>query len=164
MSSTRLTIESDQEAASAALTMADSRSLDLVFALARAHDVLLDYVAQTLEARGYRGVSPPVLAFLGQLDCGVNIASEVARRLGQSRQMVAKTVRQLSDLGYLEMAPDPERGNQKVITFTASGERLVAEARAILASLDARLDAILGEISLEDLVSAVNRVESLDRS
>jgi DNA-binding MarR family transcriptional regulator len=164
MSSTELTRRSDEDDESPALTMADSRSLDLVFALARAHDVLLDYVARTLEERGYRGVTPPVLAFLGQLDCGVNVASEVARRLGQSRQMVAKTVRQLSELGYLEMAPDPERGNQKVITFTASGERLVAEARHILAAMDVQLDASLGETSLAQLVSALNRVQKLASS
>lgn len=164
MSSTELTKESEGEQTQSSLTMADSRSLDLVFALARAHDVLLDYVARTLAARGYRGITPSVLAFLGQLDCGVNVASEVARRLGQSRQMVAKTVRQLGDLGYLNMAPDPARGNQKMITFTGDGEQLIAEARSILVSLEARLDAILGDISLDALVAAIKRVEGLDPS
>jgi DNA-binding MarR family transcriptional regulator len=141
--------------------MADSRSLDLVFALARAHDALIAHVSRTLEARGYTGATPPALAFIGQLDCGVNVASEVARRLGHSRQMVAKTVRQLSELGYLRMSKDPERGNRKVITFTPAGERLVAEARLSLASLDAAMEKALGETSLDGMIAALERIEAV---
>lgn len=139
-------------------TMADSRALDLVFALARAHEALLQHVSNALQSRGYAGASPSTLAFLAQLDCGANMASDVARRLGQSRQMVAKTVKQLSELGYLEISRDSERGNQKVITFTAQGERLVAEARAILASLDDTLERDLDRSSLEDLVTKLGRI------
>lgn len=139
--------------------MADSRTLDLVFALARAHEALLGQVSRTLAHRGYKGVSPSTLAFLGQLDCGVNVAAEVARALGQSRQMVAKTVGRLAELGYLRMSKDPDRGNQKVIAFTEEGEQLVAEAREILASLDMKLDDALGEASLDELISLLGRIE-----
>lgn len=155
MSSTKLT-----DCAGGAPTMADSRALDLVLALARAHDALLAQVSRALERRGYAGASPSVLAFLGQLDCGVNVAAEVARRLGQSRQMVAKTVKRLSELGYLRMSRDPQRGNQKVITFTATGEQLIADARAILAELDATLEGALGQRSLAELIAMLGRVES----
>jgi DNA-binding MarR family transcriptional regulator len=153
MSSTQLTTQADES-----LSMADSRSLDLVLALGRAQAALLARVARDLEQRGYAGASPSVLAFLGQLDCGVNVASEVARRLGQSRQMVAKTTKHLVDLGYLETRRDPQRGNQKVIAFTPAGEALVAEARASLAALDGRLERALGSAALDRLVTQMTTI------
>jgi DNA-binding MarR family transcriptional regulator len=154
MSSTSLT---NNDAADP--SMADSRALDLVLALARAEDALLAHVARELDRRGYPGTSPSSLAFLAQLDCGVNVASEVARRLGHSRQMVAKTAKQLGELGYLETFPDPERGNRKVIAFTATGQRLAIEARAILADLDQRLTAALGPDRLDALLESLEGID-----
>jgi DNA-binding MarR family transcriptional regulator len=101
---------------------------------------------------------------LGQLDCGVNYASDVARALGVSRQMVAKTVADLVRKGWLKQVPDPERGNRKVIRFTAKGERVMSDARAILEEMDGLLDAELGRgwderltRDLEGLASSVGR-------
>ena len=75
-----------------------------------------------------------MLHFLSTLDCGINYGSEIARRLKVSRQMVAKTVRELCRAGYLEQAEGV--GKQKQILFTEKGERLMSTARLALADLD----------------------------
>lgn len=119
--------------------MLDSHSLRLVFATRRVHDALTGHVSRMLVERGWYSASPSVLRFLSELECGVNHASEVARRLQLSRQVVSKTVAEMSRLGLLRVARDPERGNQNVITFTEQGEDLMADARQVLAELDASL-------------------------
>lgn len=125
--------------------MADSRSLRLALLLGRSHATLMDWLLVQLHARGHKDLAVPALEFMGQLDCGINYASEVARALGVSRQMVAKTVLDLSRKGWLEQRPDPEKGNRKVIVFTAAGERVMSDARAVLAELDDKLDARLAK-------------------
>lgn len=138
--------------------MVDSQSLRLVFASAKANDVIGEYVSKALIAKGFTLATSPVLAFLSELECGVNYASEVARRLGVSRQMVSKTVKGLSDSDLLEVLDDPERGNQKVIVFTAEGERLMAEARTVLAKLDESLKRELGDTKLEKMADDLSKV------
>jgi len=125
--------------------MADSRSLRLTLLLGRSHTALMDWLVTQLHARGHTNLTVPALAFMGQLDCGINYASEVARTLGVSRQMVAKTVLDLSRKGWLNQSPDPDKGNRKVIVFTAAGERVMSDARAMLAELDNKLDARLAK-------------------
>lgn len=140
------------------LPMAESRSLQLLFQLADAQKLLVEHVAHRLTALGYSGVTSGALGFLGQLDCGPNHASEIARRLGVSRQMVAKTVTEMEHKGWLEQVPDPHLRNRKLIRFTAAGEQLMSNARATLAELDQQLDREFGSgwtAALADNLSAL---------
>ncbi|MEM9006796.1 MAG: HTH domain-containing protein [Cyanobacteria bacterium P01_F01_bin.86] len=117
------------------IPMADSQSLRLLFASIELHDQFTEYVAEQLCLEGFDGVSPAMLHFLSALDCGINYGAEIARRLKVSRQMVAKTVKELGRAGYLEQIEGV--GKQKPILFTEKGERLMAAARSALADLDA---------------------------
>jgi len=120
------------------LPMVDSRSLQLLFAARGLYDALSAYVLAHLQTLGYTDLSLASLQFLGTLDCGNNYASEIARQLDVSRQMVAKTVKELVLLGYLSQQPGV--GKQKVICFTLRGEQLMAEVRQLLATLDSELN------------------------
>ncbi len=136
--------------------MADSQSLKLVFSAASVRDRITEYVAQRLETQGYQDVSPSTLNFLSALDCGVNSGSDIARRLQVSRQMVAKTVKELSHLGYLEQIPG--KGKQKQIVFTAAGEQLMSEVRVILAQLDELFYKQLGEKALGEAIATLEAI------
>jgi len=114
--------------------MVDSQALKLLFASRAVYDALSTHVLACLQNHGYADLSLASLQFLGALDCGINCASEIARQLGVSRQMVAKTVKELSELGYLSQASGV--GKQKVILYTLRGEHLIARVRQILADLD----------------------------
>lgn len=141
--------------------MVDSQSLKLVFALSRARDALIEYVSLGLVERGHDAASPAVLGFLGELECGVNYSAEIARRLGVSRQMVGKTVRELCALGLLQIADDPQRRNRKVITFTAGGERLMADARLLLANLDGRFEDALDRGGTSTLIGQLDDIKTI---
>jgi len=140
--------------------MVESRALRLAVALMGAERALLDHLAAALGARGHADVTPSALGFLAQLDCGVNSAAEIARRIGVSRQMVSKTVREMAEAGFLSLAPDPEKGNRKQILFTARGRQLMADARRALADLDGHLGRA-DTPAAERLETLIARLETL---
>lgn len=138
--------------------MVESASLRMAFGLAAAHEALMYYLADRLAASGHAGVTASALGFLGQLDCGVNHAAEVARRLGVSRQMIAKTVSEMERAGWLRLAPDPDHRNRKTIRFTVAGERLMADARQALATLDTELEKTGGTGFCDRLLADLERL------
>lgn len=149
--STRLTKKS--------VPMLDSQSLKLVFGAAKVHEQISFYLSKSLKERGYESATPSVLNFLSTLECGVNYGSEIARSLGVSRQMVAKTVKELCRIGYLEQVEGP--GKQKQILFTDSGEQLMSDSRQILANLDEVLSAKIGNKVLQDTVESLESIQAL---
>ena len=96
--------------------MVDSLALTLVQMASDVQERTTDYLSTSLQIKGYKTITPSILNFLGALECGVNYGSEIARNLNVSRQMVAKTVKELSRQGYLEQVADI--GKQKKILFT----------------------------------------------
>ncbi len=141
------------------VAMVDSRSLQLVLAAAQVQELAGHQLAAALRAKGYEGVSGASLGFLAALECGVNYASEIARRLQVSRQMVAKKVKELSRTGYLEQLAGA--GKQKQIRFTARGEQLMADARLELAQLDRRLEQQLSKAGLAATVAGLAEAQKL---
>ena len=130
--------------------MVESQCLQLVFGTAKVNDEISRYLSETLAKRGYQAATPSMLSFLSTLDCGVNSGSEIARRLGISRQMVAKKVKELCHIGYLEQVDGI--GKQKQILFTELGENLISETRQLLADLDTILSESIGQASLTQTI------------
>lgn len=139
--------------------MVDSQSLQLVLAAAQVHEKISLYLSESLKQKGYKFVSPTILNFLSTLECGINYASEIARTLGVSRQMVAKTVKELCNANYLEQREGV--GKQKQIIFTKAGELLMSDTRLLLAGIDRLLDKDMGEIQLKETVKSLENIKSL---
>lgn len=125
--------------ASPAYEMADSRSLKLVHLVSSFERRVQKWLVDLLHDRGFTGLTQSQLSFLGALDCGPNSASQIANDLGVTRQAVHKTVKELEVFGWLNSEADPIRRNQRIITFTDEGERMMSEARALFEQLDERL-------------------------
>lgn len=126
------------------LLMVDSLALRLSQAIDGFQRRQTSWLIQGLAARGFDDLTPTHVAFISVLDCDDNVASEVARRLGLSRQAVHKTVRELCALGYIETVENRERRNSKVIQITERGERLIAQARQMFAQRDEDILDLLG--------------------
>jgi DNA-binding MarR family transcriptional regulator len=133
--------------------MTESQSLRLVFLSAAVHERLVEHVADRLRRAGYTDITPSRLSFLGALDCGVNYGADIARQLKVSRQLVARTVKELCLAGYLEQGAGP--GKQKQIRFTLEGERLIAAVRRQLAQVDQVLNQRVGVRTLDRTLSAL---------
>ncbi|MBK1670012.1 hypothetical protein CKO28_18415 [Rhodovibrio sodomensis] len=130
--------------------MADSRMLRLFQACRRLQERLTETLVARLRDRGYPGVTAGHLTFLAELECGENHAAEIARRTGISRQAVHKQVKELAALGLLAERPDARRRNRRTIVFTDPGVQMIADARAILAEMDAELPSAAGRATAED--------------
>ncbi|MEP1768733.1 MAG: MarR family transcriptional regulator [Sulfitobacter sp.] len=122
-----------------AYEMADSRSLRLVQLVSNFERKAQKWLVGQLHSRGFDTLTQSQLSFLGALDCGPNSASQIASNLGITRQAVHKTVKELETSGWLQSQADQTRRNQRVITFTHEGERMISEARALFQQLDDKL-------------------------
>lgn len=114
--------------------LVESQSLKLIQGAATLNDVITKHLSQRLIDKGYVSITPALLSFLSILECGVNYGSEIARNLNVTRQMVAKTVKVLCQLEYLQQKDGA--GKQKEIHFTEKGEYLMSDARQLLAEMD----------------------------
>jgi DNA-binding MarR family transcriptional regulator len=139
--------------------MVDSRSLQLAALSAAVRDRVVRWVADGLRVDGFHDVPPSTLEFLDALDCGVNVASDIARTLGVSRQMVAKTVKELCQLDYLAQLEG--KGRQKRIVFTPQGEMLMARVRQRLRELDTVIDAQIGSRRLDEALASLDALVRL---
>jgi len=139
--------------------MVESQALKLVLGAGQVNDLVSRYLSKNLKKKGYKFASPSALNFLSTLECGVNYASEIARSLGVSRQMVAKTVKDLCLAGYLEQIDGI--GKQKKIIFTTTGELLMSDARKLLVDIDKILIEKLGQNTISSTVTNLNRIQTL---
>jgi DNA-binding MarR family transcriptional regulator len=139
------------------IPMVESQSLQLVLAAAQVHEKISLYLCDALKDKGYKLASPSILNFLSALECGINYGSEIARTLGVSRQMVAKTVKELCKADYL--AQQEGKGKQKEIVFTKTGEYLMSDARQLLAEIDTRLNKDMGSVELKTTVANLQSIQ-----
>lgn len=95
------------------------------------------------------------LTLFGALDCGATHASAAAMRLGISRQAVARTARELEELGLLRLEVDPVQRNRQTLAMTEAGMLLALAGRAALAEVEAELGARIGVAALVALRSAL---------
>ena len=131
--------------------LVESHALTLTQATEVFRDRMILWLLSKLSNDGFEGLKASQLTFLGSLDCGANIAAELARTLRISRQAVHKTVRELEAAGWLATRPDEKLGNQRVIVFTEEGERMMSHARAHFLELDALLLREFGDERLVEL-------------
>ena len=139
--------------------MKNSMTLKLVQSAGLLQTRISQMLVDELQRRGYQTINISRLAFLSTLECGVNYASEVSRNLGVSRQMVAKTVKELCELGYLSQ--EKAVGKQKPIVFTLKGEQLIGECRNLLLALDEKLKTTSATTDLNQLVSDIQNFNKL---
>lgn len=78
--------------------------------------------------------------------------TELARRLGVSKQAVAPLVDDLVEMGALERVPDPDDARAKLIVFAKRRGRIrIHEGLAVLGELEAEAAAAVGRDKLQAL-------------
>ena len=119
--------------------------IDLARLLLAAHRALGDEYVEELGERGYEDVRPGHLAVCMNIDrrSGTGL-TELARRARMTKQGMMLLVDELEGRGYVRRVPDPEDGRAKIVRLTAKGRRYVAEARKVVAGLEARIRRDLG--------------------
>ena len=141
------------------IPMLESQSLQLFFGAEEMNEQISLYLSNALKEKGYKSITPCVLNFLCAIKCGTSYGSEIARSLCISRQMVAKKVKELCCVGYLEQVDG--KGKQKQILFTELGEQLMSDSRQLLAELDEILCEKIDRATLEETVERLKNIQAV---
>lgn len=133
--------------------MADDplESYELVFLLGLAFQLVLEQFVERLDRAGY-GELRPVHGFVFQAVAHDELtSSELAERLGVTKQAAGQMVDYLEDRGYVERRPHPRGGRRRLVVLTVRGRQHLDEAGRILGEVEAERTAALGPDRLRDL-------------
>ena len=87
--------------------------------------------------------------------------TDLAKRVGISKQAVGQLVDELEAMGALVRVPDPDDGRAKLIRFgTEEGQPVLMRGLGVLADLDAQMQARIGERRMKQLHRALLAVEA----
>lgn len=114
-----------------------------------------DALLATLEEAGEIHVSPTQAGLFAVLDDEGTTVSELARRMGVTRQTAHQAVHGLVAAGLLEQTPDPSSGRRRLIRRTAEGERTHRRAELVLRRVEQELADRIGEQAVRALRTAL---------
>jgi DNA-binding MarR family transcriptional regulator len=121
----------------------------------RAYRWFEDGMRSGLAAAGWPDITRSQALVFAHLDSGGTRSSELARRVGVTRQAIHQTVAELVALGFVELAPDPASRRAKLVVLTPRGRRIVVAARGIFRELEDALARRIGRRSVNDLRRAL---------
>ncbi len=108
-----------------------------------------------LKSVGWPDVTRPQSMVMTNVVVGVRRPSDIARNLGVSRQAIHVTIRQMIDLGLLELVDDPDDGRSKIVDIGATGARMRENAQTAMRLLTAELRRRIGDKAVAQLQAAL---------
>jgi len=90
-------------------------------------------------------------ALLPHIDLEGTRVSDLAARLGVSKQAVSELVDDLEAAGVVKRASDPEDARARRVTFTARGRKGLLSGLAVLKDFERELSEVVGVRSMEQL-------------
>ena len=91
--------------------------------------------------------------------------TELARRLGVTKQAVGQLVTDLESLGVLERLDDPADGRAKLVRFTDKGLKAVHQGLSVMRAIEGEIERRLGADRMRALHDALaDLVDELSRS
>ena len=88
-------------------------------------------------------------------------AADLAAQAGITRQSMGEVIRDLVDLGIVEMRPDPTDRRAKLVTYTELGRQEAMEGYEHIVDLEERMVAELGEEVYEHLRVGLQKVTEI---
>jgi DNA-binding MarR family transcriptional regulator len=124
-------------------------TLQLLFKAARLLDeqALLRVAAQPGRVRLRRSHT----SLLPHIDLAGTRITDLAERLGVSKQAASQLVDDLEQLGVLARVPDPEDARARRVIFTELGRAGLLEGLSVLRAMERELGARIGERKMEQL-------------
>ena len=105
----------------------------------------------TLADRDWPQLSHSQSLIFAYLDRQGTRISELARRIGVSRQAVHKTVRELEALGLVTLRHDPSNRSAKLVTLTKRGQANIDAAIDAFEDIEDELASRIGESLVDNL-------------
>lgn len=119
---------------------------------------LVDDLHDELTRRGHPDVRPVHGFALQAIGRDGATASELAGRLGVSKQAAGKTVDGLASLGYVERTADPADARRKAIVVTPAGREVLRLSEEIFERLRAQREQQVGAARMRETEEALRRL------
>jgi DNA-binding MarR family transcriptional regulator len=87
---------------------------------------------------------------------GVVRPSDIARRMGVSRQAVHTTIAQLSDMDIVRLKTDPEDGRHKYLVLTETGSRMRDDAQEAMDAITGSVGDSIGVDAFDQMMTALS--------
>lgn len=107
-------------------------------------------------ANGWPEVSRSQSMIMINIITGTRRPSDIARRLGISRQAIHTTIGQMVDKGIVVLETDPEDGRHKLLDLTEFGARMRKDAQAAMGEMTDGIAARIGEKRFEELLDSLS--------
>ena len=130
-------------------------SLPLIDLLLRGFRWFEDGLLGRLAEAGWPEITRAHSLVFAHLDREGTRPSELARRIGISRQAVNQTLGELVELGLVELAPDPASRRSKLVVLTPVGTATVGSAHVVFSELEDALAERIGRTGVTELRSAL---------
>ena len=126
--------------------------------LFRATHTMNAEMADRVRARGYADFQSSFTALLAHVDTEGTRISEIAKRMGTSRQAASQLLQAIEARGYVERVPDPKDGRAVIARHTANGRQILLTAIEVMLSIEQEYETILGADGLLRLKRLLNRL------
>ncbi len=127
------------------------RPVNMARLLLRAFRWFEDGLLYRLDEAGWPAIRISHSAVFGHLDKEGTRESELARRIGVTRQSVHQTVLELKDMGLVELVTDPSNRSAKLVVVTPLGRRQSRVALNAFADLESELARRVGKAGVREL-------------
>jgi DNA-binding MarR family transcriptional regulator len=135
--------------------------------LFRAARLLNERGIARIRERGRKDVRGSHTALLPHIDLEGTRTTEIARRMGVTKQAVNQALGEIEAMGLVKRIPDPSDGRAKLVRFTTKGRRELLLGLQVLAEIEVELASSIGEARLrrihKDLEVLVDHLEDNDR-
>lgn len=127
----------------------------LTVALIRAYEWFDDALLDRMRHLGHPGMTRSHSLIYSYLEAEGSRPSDLARRIGISRQAVHRTIGEMVELGLLDLVADPCDLRAKRVVPTALGREQIETARQVLDELEATLQRSIGAERMTNLREAL---------
>jgi DNA-binding MarR family transcriptional regulator len=137
--------------------MGKSRSTPMGRLLLEAFKWFDESLLASLEEQGWPEISHSQSIVMAYLDGNGIRISELARRLGVSRQAAQKSVKELERAKLVKTEVDPTNSSAKTVVLTTQGKANVAAALEMFSEIERQLSKHLGSSDLANMRMALEK-------
>ena len=123
-------------------------TVQLLFKAAR---VLNESAIDRVRSRTNKPIRVAHTTLLPHIDLEGTRLTDLASRLGVTKQAAGQLVDELVEMGMLERAPDPADARAKLVRFTKRGKAGIFEGLAVLKELEEEIAGLVGGPKLQTL-------------
>ena len=135
----------------------DSTDTNLAQLFMRAFYWADEGLQNALKRKGWPGITRAQSLVFVNIGEGVTRPSEIASRVGVTRQAIHQTINELVEMGFLTLEPDPRDRRAKVVVYTETGAKIGHDAVEALRQIELSLSSRIGDERVNALREALTQ-------